>query len=299
MPTRIAMSLILTPPLRSLARPSGAFAMLAVDQRESMRAMFAEQQTSPVSDQQLAAFKLSVLKALTPFASGVLVDRHLAWDRALAEHAVAPGCGLIAAGDLFVAGADELIADVEIDEQVQPESVRADGAKAMKLLVIWRPDEPAEKRVALADRFIRRCRTAGLLSVIEPVSRKPRDGRSWEVKDGILAAAKELGGRGADLYKAEAPLYGNASESEVRRESAKLSNAIRGPWVVLSSGVSSDHFPTAVEWACREGASGFLAGRAIWRNVIGQTNVERALQEDAVPRLRRLCDVVDRVVVAN
>jgi sulfofructosephosphate aldolase len=292
------MSLVAAPHLRSLARPSGAFAMLAVDQRESMRAMFAEKQSSPVSDQQLADFKLSVLRALTPFASAALIDRAFAWDRAVAERAVAPGCGLIAAGDLFVAGKDELISEVEIDEGVRPESVRADGARAMKLLVIWRPDESAEKRIVLIDDFIKRCRCAGLLSVIEPVSRKPRDGRSWDVKDGILAAARELGARGADLYKAEVPLYGNASESEVRRECAKLSDAIRSPWVVLSSGVSADHFPTAVEWACREGAAGFLAGRAIWRNVIGETNVERALQHDAVPRLRRLCEVVDRVVVA-
>ena len=36
--------------LARVARPSGAFAMLAVDQREAMRAMFAEHQTAPVTD---------------------------------------------------------------------------------------------------------------------------------------------------------------------------------------------------------------------------------------------------------
>jgi len=61
--------------------------------------------------------------------------------------------------------------------------------------------------------------------------------------------------------------------------------------------VSPDDFPQAVEWACREGASGFLAGRAVWRNVIGQADVGRALVDDAAVRLARLCDVVDRVVV--
>jgi sulfofructosephosphate aldolase len=43
--------------------------------------------------------------------------------------------------------------------------------------------------------------------------------------------------------------------------------------------------------------SGFLAGRAVWRGVIGQPDIRRALREDALPRLRRLCDVVDRVVM--
>ena len=86
-------------------------------------------------------------------------------------------------------------------------------------------------------------------------------------------------------------------ERAVRDASARLTRTIQSPWVVLSSGVSPDDFPLAVEWACREGASGFLAGRAVWRNVIGQADVSRALADDAAGRLARLCDVVDRVVV--
>ena len=38
------------------------------------------------------------------------------------------------------------------------------------------------------------------------------------------------------------------------------------------SGVAPDDFPQAVDWACREGASGFLAGRAVWRSTIGSEN---------------------------
>ncbi len=269
--------------------------MLAIDQRESMRAMFAEKVSGEVSDRQIADFKIAALKALTPFASAVLIDKAFAWDRAIAEGAVDQNCGLIAAGDRFIGSADELISDVETDEDVSPDAVQGDGAVAMKLLVIWRPDEPAEKRIALVDRFIARCRAAGLLSVIEPVSRKPRNGGAWDPDAGILAAAKELGDRGADLYKAEVPLRG-ADEAEVRRACAKLTAAINGPWVVLSSGVNPDQFPTAVGWACQEGASGFLAGRAVWRGVIGERDVQAALRTDAIPRLQRLCETVDAVV---
>jgi sulfofructosephosphate aldolase len=293
------MSLVEISSLRHLARASGAFAMLAIDQRESMRAMFAEKQSGPVSDQQLVDFKLAALRALTPFASAVLIDKPFAWDRAIADKVVASGCALIAAADRFLSGQDELIADVEIDETVIPAVVREDGAFAMKLLVIWRPDEPPEKRVALVDRFIDRCRKANLLSVIEPVSRRRRDKKPVDLNEGIVAAAVELGARGADLYKAEVPYHGAASEAEVRRACAKLSAAIRSPWVVLSSGVAADHFPTAVEWSCREGASGFLAGRAVWRGVIGQADVEKALAGDAATRLKRLGDLVDRVVTAT
>jgi sulfofructosephosphate aldolase len=282
--------------LSPLRRPSGAFAMLAIDQRESMRAMFAEEQSEPVEDRQLSDFKMLALKALTPYASAVLIDRPFAWDRAIVERAVAPNCALIAAADQFIATTDEIVADVEIDTAVVPERIRADGGAALKLLVTWRPDQPADRRLALVAEFIALCRRGGLASIIEPVSRTPQDGRAWDLAEGILAAARELGLSGADLYKAEVPLHGRGGEAAVRRQCAELTRLIGSPWVVLSSGVAPNDFPTSVEWACLEGASGFLAGRAVWRGVIGQPDVRRALREDAVPRLRRLCDVVDRVV---
>ena len=282
--------------IRSLARASGAFAMLAVDQREGLRAMMAEKQDGPVTDRQMSDFKMAVMRALTPHASAVLLDREFVWDRAIAERAVAPGCALISAADVLLPGPGELVADSRIDEEVVPAKVKADGAVALKLLVIWRPDDDPAPRIALTDEFVARCRAAGLVSIVEPVGRKRRDGRAWNTAEGILPAAQELGGRGADIYKAEMPLFGKGSESEVRRACAELTRTVRGPWVVLSSGVAPDDFPRAVEWACREGASGFLAGRAVWRTVIGAPDIEAALHDDALPRLQRLCEVVDRAV---
>ncbi len=284
-------------PINVLMRPSGAFAMLAIDQRESMRAMFAEYQHEPVTDQQLTDFKLAALRTLTPLASAVLIDRQFAWRHAVDSRAVAPGCGLIAAADEFIAGSDEIVSDVRIDEAVVPLAVKADGAVALKLLVLWRPDESAQARQQMVSDFVHRCRQAGLLSIVEPVSRKPRDGRTWDLNEGIQAAAEELGQLGADLYKAEVPMHGKGGERAVREGCARLTRTIQGPWVVLSSGVTPDDFPQAVEWACLEGASGFLAGRAVWRNVIGSSDLHQALMTDAATRLSRLCEVVDRVVV--
>jgi len=268
--------------------------MLAIDQRESMRAMFSETQENAVTDDQLIQFKLDAIRILTPFASAVLLDRQFSWRYAIDQKAVSPQCGLIAAADHFIPSRDELVSDVIIDEEVIPEVVKNDGAAALKLLVTWRPDEDAVARVARVKDFISRCKKANLLSIIEPVSRKARDGRNWDLNVGIFEAAKELGNLGADLYKAEVPLYGKGGEVAVRTECAKLTQIIAGPWVVLSSGVAPDDFPLAVEWACKEGASGFLAGRAVWRNVIGSTDMHHALEQDAANRLKRLCDVVDR-----
>lgn len=287
--------------LSALTRPSGGFAMVAADQRESLRAMFAQQQPGPVTDAQLTGFKLAAARALSPYASGFLVDRQFAFDRVVTEGALAAGCGLIAAADRFTASDTEIVGATEIDRDVVSEHVAAQGAAAMKLLVLYRPDEPPEDRIAMVEEFVGRCHAAGLPAIVEPVSRAPRDGREWDWDEGVLAAAAELGGRGADLYKAEVPMRGQGDPGEMRRRCAELSARIASPWVVLSSGVPHDVFPAAVELACRAGASGFLAGRAVWASVIehagsGDGDVERHLHEIAVPRLQRLCAVVDESV---
>lgn len=282
--------------LEQVARPSGGFAMLAVDQREAMRAMFAERQGEPVVDQQLTDFKVAATRVLSPHASAVLVDKQFAFDQVVAAGAVSPSCGLIAAADRFIEGNGELVTAVEIDREVDPATVRDQGAVAMKLLVIHRPDEPAAGRIAMVEEFVDRCRSAGLVSIIEPVAKAPRSGDAWDWDASVVEAARELGSLNADLYKAEVPLKGQGPDDEIRRRCAQITEAVSSPWVVLSSGVPADRFPTAVELACREGASGFLAGRAIWASVIGSDDVERDLNDISVPRLQRLGELVDSVV---
>jgi sulfofructosephosphate aldolase len=282
--------------LEDVARPSGGFAMLAVDQREAMRAMFAEHQDTPVTDQQLTDFKVAATRVLTPHASAVLVDKQFAFDAVVEAGAVAPTCGLIAAADHFIAGNGEFVTSVEIDRAVDPAAVREQGAVAMKLLVIHRPDEPAATRVEMVQEFVERCRAAGLVSIIEPVAKAPRAGGAWDWDACVIEAARELGSLGADLYKAEVPFKGQGSDDEIRRACAEITEAVASPWVVLSSGVPADLFPHAVELACHEGASGFLAGRAVWASVIGSDDIERDLHEVSIPRLQRLGEIVDEAV---
>jgi sulfofructosephosphate aldolase len=270
--------------------------MLAVDQREAMRSMFAEHQDAPVSDEQLTRFKLAATRILSPHASAVLVDKQFAFDSVVEEGAVDPSCGLIAAADHFIAGNGEFVSDVVIDENVDPVAVRAQGAVAMKLLVIHRPDSDPQVRIDMVKRFVQRCGEAGLVSIIEPVAKAPRDGRDWDWDASVIEAARELGDLGADLYKAEVPLKGQGDEDEIRRRCGAITAAVSSPWVVLSSGVPADLFPRAVQLACESGASGFLAGRAVWASVIGSDDIERDLREVSVSRLQRLAELVDAAV---
>ena len=157
-------------------------------------------------------------------------------------------------------------------------------------------DEPAAQRISMVEEFVDRCRSADLISIIEPVAKAPRAGGDWDWNGCVIEAAQESGSLRADLYKAEVPLKGQGSDEDIRRGCAQITEAVTSPWVVLSSGVPGDLFPHAVELACREGASGFLAGRAVWASVIGSDDIERDLHEVALPRLQRLAAIVDDVV---
>jgi sulfofructosephosphate aldolase len=153
---------------------------------------------------------VAATRILSPWASAVLADKQFCLDQIIAQGAVADTCGLIVAADHFVPGNGIPVDSVEIDRAIDPQRVREMGGKAMKLLVLWREDEPADARLAMVDEFVQRCRSAGLVSIIEPVVRPPRRGWEFDRESAIVAAAAELGSTAADLYKVEMPLGGRA-----------------------------------------------------------------------------------------
>src|SRR5699024_11490755 len=102
-------------------------------------------------------------------------------------------CGLIGSADHFESAHGELVGEVTIDRLVEPARLREQGAVALKLLVLYRPDYGSTERVDMVEEFIGLCRSAGLASIIEPVFRRPIDGSTWDWNEGVLAAAEELG----------------------------------------------------------------------------------------------------------
>ena len=280
--------------LDAIARPSGALAMVAMDQRESLRHMFDLAGAGRPADDVLVRFKLDVADALGPLASGFLIDRHYGF--AAVRDALPASTGLILAADALEQVDGGPVEETALDDAVLTQTDLS-GVAALKLLVIWRRDAKREARVRLVERFIAECRARGVLSVLEPVVRATPaelDARSWDMDAAIREAARELSPLGPSLYKVQVPLAGTGDEREQRAASERLNAAITGPWVVLSQGVDRPAFEPAVQAACRAGASGFLAGRALWSDVVGRPDVPSALRELSVPRLERLIDVVDR-----
>lgn len=283
--------------LKDITRPSGGFAMLAVDQREAMRLMFAAAGSqSPVADQVLTDFKVNAAKILSPYASAILVDQQFCYRQVVEQNALAQSCAMIVAADEFIPGNGIPVDSVVIDKSVDPQAVKRNGGKALKLLVLWRSDEDAQQRLEMVKDFNQLCHANGLLSIIEPVVRPPRRGDKFDREQAIIDAARELGNSGSDLYKVEMPLSGKGSRPELLKASQRLNEQINMPWVILSSGIDEKLFPRAVSVAMTAGASGFLAGRAVWSSVVGLPDTEMMLRDISVPKLQRLGEIVDEMM---
>jgi len=281
-------------PLTKLARPSGALAMVAVDQREALRGMFAKHQSAPVPDSQLTQFKVDVARELSPYASALLVDQEFGIDAIIQQSALNPTCGLIAAADLLLGPAGGAATDTAVDPAVDPIRMRDINAVGLKFLVLWRNDESPDQRAKLVAQFNKLCEVSGLPSIIEIIVKPPLDSaKPFNREEELIIAAREAATWKPDLYKAEVPFHGEGDLSAITKNAEKISEAIGSPWVVLSNGVKQPFFNDAVKACAIGGASGFLAGRAVWADIVGAPDIPKALREISIPRLEALAEIVD------
>jgi sulfofructosephosphate aldolase len=275
--------------LDALACDNGTFLMVAMDQRESLRTMLAEH-GHEATDERIASFKVAVTRELSPYASALLVDSEYGWfPRIVGEGLVAPSCGLIMAVDALDQQPGEIVEDTSLDTSIDVAAAARDGVVALKLLVIWRDDDQRQRRIQMALAFSELAHRSGLLAVLEPVVRVPESER----ETAIVQAARELSVTGCDLYKCQVPLAGKGDPAEITRWSRRIDAATACPWVVLSQGVDPEDFPAAVEAACRGGASGMLAGRAVWTATLTADDPTELLRKRSVPRLEELRAIVD------
>lgn len=274
------------PTIDALRDKRGRFSMLAVDHRESMRQMIARATNrNLVGDSELVDFKVAVSRALTPFASATLFD--YTYGRPAAK---ASKCPVILAADILhqdVPGGPVTRADVDLN--VDADLVAEMGASALKMLVPWLPEKRAEA-ISLSAQFMGLCRSLDVLGIVEGVVR-PADITMWspaQLNEAIVTAAQDLAPTRPDLYKAEAPQFGVGDPVTIVDTARRITESIDCPWVVLSSGVTAVNFPNAVRMSIQGGASGFLAGRAIWADAITSTDPEAFLSSESVRRLQQL-----------
>jgi sulfofructosephosphate aldolase len=279
------------PLYNAIARPGGGLCMVAIDARESMRGLVRDA-ARPDSDSDLSAFKQLVAREMSPLASAVLCDPmygQAAMQVLRDEH---PTTGLIVAVDRFDEPRYGPLRESALDLDAMALAVAAGGVSALKLYLFWRPNAEVHFRKDDARRFVEGCRELGVLALLEGVVTGDADDPSFN--DSLIRAAEEMGALTPDVYKTQVPTLGRADDDVIERESRRLSDAVGVPWVVLSNGVASERFSSAVAAACRGGASGVLAGRGVWRAALSSPDPAEELATGGRARLQELVDIVDQ-----
>lgn len=287
--------------LQQAASVAGTFTVLAIDHRGPLRRRLAKEPGAGDVDQALARLKQDIVRTLAPSASAVLLDPELGLGACVESGALPGATGLLVALDTGSTGDPAILQTGLVADWDVARVLRA-GAAGVKLLVYYHPRAPQSAQVEqLVHEIGNACARAQVPLFLEPLSFWPehpeRSLPSPQRRQVVIETARRLTPLGVDVLKAEFPVN-PADEPDAsvwRAACAELTAACPVPWVLLSAGVDFETFLRQTTIACAAGASGVIAGRAVWNEAVTLDLVARHqfLLGPARERLRRLRAVCD------
>lgn len=287
--------------MQHCATSDGFFVIMALDHRNNLRRALNPANPDTVGYGDMVSFKSEVVRALAPASSAVLLDPEFGAAQSVAAGALPGHTGLIVAVEATGYTEEPTARRSEVLSGWSVEKIARMGGSAVKLLLYYHPDaRNAAQQEALVDEVAAACRAHDMPLFLEPLSFASVPGTkrlpSAEKRAVVIETARRFTGRGIDVLKAEFPLDVAEQPDEGLWEAAcrELDEASLTPWVLLSAGVSFDVFARQTEIACRSGASGVMAGRAVWQEAVALTGDDRAdfLHKTAVDRMVELSDII-------
>jgi tagatose-1,6-bisphosphate aldolase len=295
--------------LARLATEDGFFSIAAIDHPENYLALF-DKDVSRVPYETVVGSKLELAAELARHASGLLLDPVYSLGHAIATRTLPGSVGVLAPIELLTytpqspPGWD---LEVKLRPGWTPEKIAKIGADGVKLILFYRTEQAgaaAAQRKVVGD-LISACRQWQLPVVIEPIwyplpGEDPDDPAVRRRRsDGIITAAAEFAQLGADILKVQFPgSVGSAQERASAAASAReLDAGLTVPWVLLSEGAGFDDFAVQMEITARAGASGYIAGRAVWGDAVG--NLPEAQRIAAVAEAGSRLEMLTAIVRAH
>lgn len=292
--------------LKNVSDEQGRFKVLALDQSNSfkkfLRAMYEKEgkKREPTYADILNA-KLEITELLCPLSTAVLLDVNYGARQALNSGALARGVGLIvrleASKDPGIAG--------EVEPGWSVSQIKKMGAAAVKLLVYMDVEDKkaTEGQINFVRQTSEECEENDILLMTEELS-YPRKGEEKSSpsyvarKPANIFASTEMIGPDTDILKLEYPANIKTDDQKTQEKNLATLNekAIR-PWVLLSAGEKFDLFVKQVELAMKAGASGTMAGRAIFQEYFEYTDrasQKKFLKTTGMDRMKKLAELVDK-----
>lgn len=294
--------------LRQLAGERGVLTMCAIDHRGALKRALNEKNPEAVTYQDMVDFKIDLCRAMAPLASAILLDPVYGAAQAVAAGVLPGNLGLLVSLEKTGYSGSDVARITEVLPGWGVKKVKKLGASACKILVYFRPDskETASRQVALVAGLAEECRESDIPFLVEPVcyplaGENPGDfaARKPEL---VIETARKLTALPIDILKSEFPadIGYEKDESRLLGYCRELDKASRLPWVLLSAGASFDVFYRQAEIAFRGGASGFLAGRALWQEAVkidSRAGRRQFFETTAADRFKKLSKLAEKLAV--
>ena len=291
--------------LQQLADDDGFLTICAIDHRGALRRALGGENPDAVGYQDMVDFKLDLCQAMAPFVSAVLLDPVYGAAQAIAAGILPGHIGLLASVEKTGYSGESTARLTELLPGWSVKKAKRMGASAVKLLVYYRPDleDIASRQREVVARLAEECIEEDIPLLVEPVSYPVEQvGMSSkkyaDIKPGlVIETARQITALPIDVLKAEFPadIAFEQDETKLLGYCRELDKASRLPWVLLSAGVDFEVFKRQVEIACKAGASGFLAGRALWQEAAQLHSREARMDFFTGTAARRLRELVTLV----
>lgn len=283
--------------LRTTSTAGGHFEILAFDQRGNYRKLLG----AASSFETASTIKAQVVSALGRHLSGVLLDYEYGID---SMYVVAGATGILLCVEETGYAGDETGRRTTFDPHWNPGKIKRIGASGAKLLVYYNPsrEDIAAEIEAEVSRVIDECHAMDMAVFLEPLSYsvEPSIAKGSEAfallrPKIVRETVSRLSKLGPDVLKIEFPL--DPKHHTTALQPGKLCEEISGvctcPWTLLSAGVDFEDYLKQYEIAARSGASGYVAGRAIWKECVTMDDAARRhfLEGAAVDRVSRLNEI--------
>ncbi len=249
------------------------FLMLALDQRSSFKKLLNTEDKEIIKEE-----KRGIIEALRDQFSGVLLDPQ--YGLPVYQNKEKPFLLCVEKS-----GFKEDNGERFNEEEYSVEQLKNLGASGVKLLLNFNPHLPrAQEQVALAKKISDEAKGFELPFFLEVVTYG--DGEKGQlIQDSIISL---LGGEvTADVFKLEFP----GDTFNCRKISEMLGET---PWILLSAGEDFETFKSKLIDASQNGASGFLAGRALWQESLklqGEAK-EKFLASTLKERFKEISEIV-------
>jgi tagatose 1,6-diphosphate aldolase len=304
--------------LRRLSDEQGFFKMTAVDQRPGVEALVRERRGSDsAAYEDVGEAKRVLIETLSPHSTAMLLDPGYAFPYAAAR--VDPRRGLLLTYEQWDCEETPGGRKTFAYRDWTVEKIKRTGADGVKLMLWWRPDASEDVKAhqrSLVEAVGRDCRRHDIAFLLEPLLYPfGAEGKATRYEEDptkrpemVIETAREFRDEryGIDIFKMETPIAAAQVPDPDSGDSApaqhwfdELGRTLDRPWVMLSAGAGMEPFRRIVAHALRAGASGYLAGRAIWWPVFQSTFPDWAamragIERDGVPYAQQLHRLVEQ-----